>query len=212
MVDIPLKKEKNIFNHKTTIIECANNLKIRNHSNVSNYLDFKNHYFISEGISKFTNIHQEYYLFPEFLKKEFNYLFNLIKKIDSEYFLFINFNTPFITDIHVNKAPLNIKFDYYHYIFNGFSIYSNENIFNKKLLNYSYFFANKSTILKVFSSDFYNIINLTVLPNQLLQSKSKLFDLLLISYYRNQFNPMISYNDLMLNLSFAGLNKVILKP
>ena len=174
---------------------------------------FKRICFIPLKIQRSRFSRDSFYLLPDYCKDLLEYLCKEISLTDSEYFLLIEPSGNIVEEINLEQLSSSSKItDFFNFRLIGKPIATNVKLFSDKKQNNCFIFGDKKAMIDLFASPIISVKFLTILPNFLLDSKNCKFDAFLISYIRSRFKPLISYNDLVANISsinFTNLVKVL---
>jgi len=174
---------------------------------------FKGICCIPKRISKSKLSQDDYYLLPNYCKDLLEYLYKEISSTNSEFFLFIEPSCEIVEEINLEQYTTSSKkTSFFNFRLIGKPIATNVRLFNGKKQNNCFIFGDKKTMIELFTCSIISVKFLTIIPNYLLDSKNCKFDAFLISYIRSRFKPLISYNDLVANISsinFTNLVKVL---
>ena len=145
--------------------------------------------------------HNNYFLMPGYCQNEFEYISDVIALSNSKYFFFLELNIEDEVKIDFKKFFFGtINETFYHFRLSGKPIYTNVKIFDKSNVNNCFIFSTRDSLRKVFTPPFISIEYISILPIFLKENRNCKFSILLINYLRNQFNPIIGYNDLLANI------------
>lgn len=127
---------------------------------------------------------------------------DLIASIDTKFIIYLELNKIEVVKFNFEHALFIQKKTLFNYFnFSSKPIKTNIKLLSKKKRSYSYIYSDKETMLKIFKSPTISIDNLSIIPNFIKETEDYKFQLLLLSYIRNQIKPLISYNDFVNNLS-----------
>jgi hypothetical protein len=153
------------------------------------------------------NSEDDFFLMPNYCKEEFKYISNLIDAANTKFVLYVEIKKNRNLNINFNTLLFKAKkLNFHHFSICSEPLNSNIKYFDKTKHDNFFIFGTRELMLRVFSLPKISIQNISVLPNVINTSKNCKFDTLFISFLRNQFNPIISYNDLITNISKINLD------
>jgi len=175
-----------------------------------NFNKYKFIYFLPPKIRTSKYSQDKFFLMPDYCEEEFQYITNIIALSNTKYILFIEITKETVFDMGDRSFYVNSKKAYFHHFaLSSSPLNSNINFFEKAKHDNYFIFSRREVMYKVFNSTKISIKNISVLPNFLKESKNCKFDTLFISFIRNQFRPVISYNDLIGNFSKINLDNFL---
>lgn len=171
---------------------------------------FKRICFIPPKIQRSRLSQDDFYLLPNYCKELLEYLCKKISLTDSEYVLFIEPSGNVFEEINLEQFSSSSGIiDFFNFRLIGKPIATNVRLFSDKKQNNCFIFGDKKAMIDLFSCPIISVKFLTILPNYLLDSKNCKFDAFLISYIRSRFKPLISYNDLVANISSINFSNIV---